>query len=185
VDPNLKRLISRCERDGVTYREDDDLGALFRLHLQTHQRKGAPLYLPESAFRLFYDDLKKAGLARLGHAVLNDQVIASQLMLTGPHPVGHIVCAGADEQYLKLGANGFLRWQSLLARARDGFVAMDLTDAALSPVTRFKSQLGGQLTPTWSLERTPSALFRLEAATQRWRARRRSIRAPGAQSEGS
>ncbi|MGH6624619.1 MAG: GNAT family N-acetyltransferase, partial [Burkholderiaceae bacterium] len=115
VDPNLKRLISRCERDGVTYREDGDLDALFRLHLQTHQRKGAPLYLPESAFRRFYDDIKNAGLARLGHAVLNDQVIASQLMLTGPHPVGHIVCAGADEQHLKLGANGFLRWHSLLA----------------------------------------------------------------------
>jgi len=182
VDPNLKRLISRCERDGVSYREDDDLSALFRLHLQTHQRKGAPLYLSEPAFLRFYEDLQKAGLARLGHAVLDGQVIASQLMLTGPHPVGHIVCAGADEQHLRLGANGFLRWQSLLARARDGFLAIDLTNATLNPVTRFKAQLGGQLTSTWSLERTPSTLFRLETAVQQWRARR-VLRAAGSRGE--
>lgn len=185
VDPNLKRLITRCGRDGVSYREDDDLDALFRLHLQTHQRKGAPLYLPALAFRRFYDEVRKAGLARLGHAVLGDQVIASQLMLTGPHPVGHIVCAGADEQYLKLGANGFLRWHSFLARQRDGFRAMDLTDAALNPVTRFKSQLGGELTPTWSLERTPSRLFRLEAEVQRWRAGRHSRPTTRTQGESS
>lgn len=179
VDPNLKRMITRCERDGLAYREDDDFDALYRLHLQTHQRKGAPLYLPQAAFRRYYEDLSRAGLARLGHVVLAGEVIASQLMLTGPHPVAHIVCAGADEQHLKLGASAFLRWQSLIARARDGYQAVDLTDATLNPVTRFKSQLGGELTPTWSLERAPSLLFRLEAAVQRWRARAAAARQGG------
>lgn len=170
VDPNLKRQIARCERDGVTYREDDDFDALFRLHYQTHQRKGAPLYLPEPRFRRFHEELRSAGLAQLGHAVIGDQVIASQLMLIGPHPVAHIVCAGADEQHLRLGANGFLRWRSLLALASRGFRAVDLTDAGLNPVTRFKSQLGGELTATISLERSPSLLFRFETSAQRWRA---------------
>lgn len=166
VDKNLKRLIRRCEREGVTYREDKDFDALFRLHWQTHQRKGAPLYLPEAAFRRFFERLQACGLVRLGHAVFQGEVIASQLMLTGPYPVSHTVCAGADENHLKLGANAFLRWQGFLSLHRDGFLANDLTDASLNPVTRFKSQLGGELTPTWSIARTDSLRFRLNGAAR-------------------
>jgi hypothetical protein len=185
IDPNLRRLIQRCERDGVTYREDDDFAALFRLHEQTHLRKGAPLYLPAPAFRRFFEDLRAAGLARLGHAVFDGTVIASQLMLTGPHPVAHTVCAGADEAYLRMGASGFLRWHSFLALARDGYLANDLTDAALNPVTRFKSQLGGELTPTWSLSLPDAWLYRLESGAQRlWAAVRRRLQpGPGVGSE--
>ena len=54
VDPNLRRLIARCERDGVTYREDDDFDALFRLHDATRQRKGAPQYLPRERFARYF-----------------------------------------------------------------------------------------------------------------------------------
>jgi hypothetical protein len=166
VDQNLKRLIRRCERDGVTYREDADFDALFRLHWQTHQRKGAPLYLPEAAFRRFFERVQACGLARLGHAVFDDKVVASQLMLVGPHPVSHTVCAGADEDYLRLGASAFLRWHAFLALHRDGYAANDLTDASLNPVTRFKSQLGGDLTPTYSIARSDSLLFRLEGGAR-------------------
>jgi hypothetical protein len=161
VDQNLKRLIRRCERDGVSYREDADFDALFRLHWQTHRRKGAPLYLPETAFRRFFERVHACGLARLGHAVFDGKVVASQLMLTGPHPVSHTVCAGADENYLRLGASAFLRWHAFQALQRDGFVANDLTDASLNPVTRFKSQLGGDLTPTLTVSRTDSWLYRV------------------------
>lgn len=166
VDKNLKRLIRRCERAGVTYREDDDFDALFRLHEQTHQRKGAPLYLPETDFRRFFERLHAAGLLRLAHAVFQDEVIASQLMLVGPYPVSHTVCAGADEEHLQLGASAFLRWEGFLSLHRDGFLANDLTDASLNPVTRFKSQFGGQLTPTWSVARTDSWRFRLNGAAR-------------------
>lgn len=167
IDPNLRRLIQRCERDGVTYREDDDFDALFRLHEQTHLRKGAPLYLPAAAFRRFFEDLRAAGLARLGHAMFDGKVVASQLMLTGPDRVAHTVCAGADESLLRMGASGFLRWHSFLALARDGYLATDLTDAALNPVTRFKSQLGGELTPTWSISQPDGWPYRLETGARR------------------
>jgi hypothetical protein len=166
VDQNLKRLIRRCEREGVTYREDTDFDALFRLHWQTHRRKGAPLYLPEAAFRRFFERVYSCGLARLAHAVFNDQVVASQLMLVGPNPVSHTVCAGADEEHLRLGASAFLRWNAFLSLQRDGYVENDLTDASLNPVTRFKSQLGGDLTPTFSIARSDSLLFRLESAAR-------------------
>jgi hypothetical protein len=161
VDQNLRRLIRRCEREGVSYREDADFEALYRLHWQTHRRKGAPLYLPETAFRRFFERVHASGLARLGHAVFENKVIASQLMLTGPYAASHTVCAGADEDYLKLGASAFLRWNAFLALHRDGYRANDLTDASLNPVTRFKSQLGGDLVPTLSISRTDSWLFRV------------------------
>lgn len=183
VDPNLKRLIVRCERDGVEYREDDDFGALFRLHVQTHQRKGAPLYLPEKVFSDFYAELKGAGLARLGHAVFDGKVIASQLMLTGPHRVAHTVSAGADDDYLRMGASAFLRWHSCLALARSGYAANDLTDAGLNAVTRFKSQLGGELTATWSISRSDSIAYRIESTLQRWRHRARRRAQPARGSE--
>lgn len=155
VDPNLQRLIRRCEKEGVTYREDDDVAALFRLHLQTHQRRGAPLYLPEAAFRRYFEQARAAGIARLGHAIYQGQVIASQLMLTGPGRVAHTVCAGADEQYLKMGASAFLRWRSFEALAAAGYTADDLTNASLNSVTRFKSQFGGRL----ALSATVSRIF--------------------------
>jgi hypothetical protein len=161
VDQNLRRLIRRCERDSVTYREDTDFDALFRLHWQTHRRKGAPLYLPEKAFGRFFLRIHGHGLARLGHAVIGSNVIASQLMLAGPYATAHTICAGADEEYLRLGASAFLRWHAFLALRRDGYLANDLTDASLNPVTRFKSQLGGDLTPTLSLSRTDSWLYRV------------------------
>lgn len=167
VDPNLQRLIRRCTREGVTYREDDDVGALYRLHLQTHQRRGAPLYLPEAPFRRYFERACAAGLARLGHAVYQGQVIASQLMLTGPGRVAHTVCAGADEQYLKLGASAFLRWRSFESLAAAGYQADDLTNASLNSVTRFKSQFGGELTPTLSVARIYSHGARLVAAARR------------------
>jgi len=166
VDQNLKRLIRRCERDGASYREDADFDALFRLHWQTHRRKGAPLYLPESAFRRFFERVHACGLARIGHAVFHDKVVASQLMLVGPYSVSHTVCAGADEAYLKSGASAFLRWKAMLSMHRDGYAANDLTDASLNPVTRFKSQLGGDLTPTLSVTRTDSWLFRAMGTAQ-------------------
>jgi hypothetical protein len=177
VDQNLRRLIRRCERDGVTYREDADFAALFRLHWQTHRRKGAPLYLPEAAFERYVERVQSCGLARLGHAVFEDKVVASQLMLTGPYRSSHTICAGADEDYLRLGASAFLRWHAFLALHRDGFAANDLTDASLNPVTRFKSQLGGELTATSTVARTDSWMFRLVGAArglgaelrQRWR----------------
>jgi hypothetical protein len=180
VDQNLRRLIRRCEREGVSYREDGDFEALFRLHWQTHRRKGAPLYLPEAAFRRFFERAHVSGLARLGHAVFEGKVIASQLMLTGPYRVSHTICAGADEDYLRLGASAFLRWQAFLSLHRDGFLANDLTDAALNPVTRFKSQLGGDLTPTLSISRTDSWLYRTLGTVRQMRSglRQRLRRAP-------
>ena len=167
VDQNLRRLIRRCEREGVLYREDDDFDALFRLHYQTHRRKGAPLYLPEAPFRRYFQRLYAAGLARLGHAIYDGKAIASQLMLTGPFRASHTICAGADEDYLKMGATAFLRWRAFESLASEAYATNDLTDASLNPVTRFKSQLGGELTATLSVARTDSRQYRLETTLRR------------------
>jgi hypothetical protein len=176
VDPNLRRLIRRCEREGVVYREDRDFSALFRLHDATRRRKSAPQYLPEDRFAAFFEQLADLGLARLSHAVFDGKVIASQLNLTGPHAVAHTVCAGADAAYLSTGASAFLRWHACLALAASGYRGTDLTDAALNPVTRFKSQLGGQLVASGTVSRTRSVGFMVSTAVRSWRARRAAPR---------
>src|SRR5207302_745750 len=115
-------------------------------HLQLHERKGAPLYLPKQAFERWFRRLKAAGLARLFQARLPEgRSIAAQITLLGPHPVAHTVSAGADVEFLNVGASAFLRWRAFETLAALGYRANDLTDAALNPVTHFKSQLGGEL----------------------------------------
>ena len=147
VEGNLRRLIKRCtESDGLTFTEDDDFDAFFRLHCLTLGRRKVPTYLPEAAFRRFVETTRAAGLARLQHARLpSGLAIASQLVLLGSHPVCHTACAGMDPQYGRLGATAFLRWRGFEALAAQGYQGNDLTDAALNSVTHFKSQLGGTL----------------------------------------
>ncbi len=148
VDGNLRRLIKRCtETDRLSFTEDTDFAAFFRLHALTLGRRAVPTYLPEAAFRAFFERTHAAGLARLQHARLPDgTAIASQLVLLGTNRVSHTACAGMDPEYARLGATAFLRWRGFESLAERGYQGNDLTDAALNSVTHFKSQLGGELT---------------------------------------
>ena len=165
MEGNLRRLVDRCAAQNLAVTEDDDFDAFFRLHAQVHERKGARLYLPEAAFRRFFERLRARGLARLFHARLpGGQSISAQLVLTGSHPVSHTAAAGADAAHLRLGATAFLRWEVFRRLAAQGIAANDLTDAALNPVTHFKAQLGGDLEMCLWLEAPGSARFRAARA---------------------
>lgn len=159
VDKNQRRLVSNCIKQGLQLTVDEDFDSFHRLHVQTHDRKGAPLYLPRETFHRFFVRLHAHGLCRLYQARLPDgRAIASQLVLASGHPVTHTVCAAADAEFLNLGASAFLRWKAFEHLASDGYLGNDLTDAALNPVTRFKSQLGGDLTMplvVWRPDRLP------------------------------
>jgi Acetyltransferase (GNAT) domain len=161
AERNLRRLVERCAHAGTTLDEDGDFATFFRFHSETSRRKGAPLYLPEAAFRRWFERVREAGLAALFHARLpSGQPIASQIVLLG-HPVTHTVAAAADPEHQRLGANAFLRWKVMEELSRRGHVANDLTDAALNPVTHFKSQLGGELTPCLVVSTPPTLRYRL------------------------
>jgi hypothetical protein len=138
------------------------------MHRQLHERKGAPLYLPEPAFERWFRRLQAAGLARLFHARLPDgRSIAAQITLLGSHPVTHTVSAAADAEFLNLGASAFLRWRAFERLAELGYRGNDLTDAALNPVTHFKSQLGGELQLALEVQRPDSARLRTGEAVER------------------
>ena len=162
VDKNQRRLIGRCTEQGLVVTMDDDFDPFFRLHEQTHDRKGGPLYLPRDAFRVFVERLRSKSLCRLYHVRLPDgRVVASQLVLASEHPVTHTVCCGADAEFMNLGASAFLRWKVFEDLAHAGYKANDLTDAELNPVTHFKSQLGGDLTLCFELARADRLRLRL------------------------
>jgi Acetyltransferase (GNAT) domain len=161
IEQNLRRLIQRCERDGVQVTQDDDFESFHRMHVETHERKGAPLYLPGKAFREFFEGLAKQGLLRLYHARLADgKSISSQLVLAGGHPTSHTISASADSKYLNIGGTPFLRWKVFQDLSKLGYTANDLTDAELNPVTHFKSQLGGDLETCLVVSRSDSSGFR-------------------------
>lgn len=161
VEQNLRRLIRRADESGLTAGHDDDFDSFYALHLKTHERKGAPVYLPREAFKNYFERLHAAGLGRLYHARNADgQSVAAQLVLLGPHPVTHTVTAGADPDFLNIGSTPFLRWKVLEDLARLGYRGNDLTDATLNPVTRFKSQLGGTLVTNLVLSLPDSGAYR-------------------------
>ncbi len=174
IEQNQRRLIRRAESAGTTVGPDDDFPAFFHLHRTTHERKGAPLYLPEQAFQRYFAALSAQGLCRLYQARLKDgSPVASQLVLLGDHPVTHTVSAAADPKHLSLGITPYLRWRVCEALAADGYEGNDLTGATLGEVTRFKSQLGGQLVTNLVLRGEDHLRYRLtRAATEGyWRSR--------------
>lgn len=146
IERNLRRLIKRCEKDGMTVTEDDDFASCFHMHAGTMKRKGLDPYLAERPFREYFEILRAANLCRLFHARLPDgRPIATQLVLLGPNPVTHTVTAASDPEFLQTGGTAFLRWKAFEAISAMGFSGNDLTGAGLNPVTHFKSQLGGDL----------------------------------------
>jgi len=161
VEQNQRRLIRRCEGEGAVLTCDDDFAAFYRMHLGTHARKAAPVYLPEASFERYFRDLSSQGLCSLFHVRLKDGTpAASQLVLTGGHPVTHTVTAAADPDFLRHGTTPFLRWKVCEALAAEGYRGNDLTDAALNEVSRFKAQLGGELVMNLVLLRPDSMRYR-------------------------
>jgi hypothetical protein len=162
MEQNLRRLIRRCERDGMTVGEGEDFGDFFRLHAATMDRKEQGRYLPEAQFRRYFESLRAEGLCRLFHARTPDgRVVASQLVLLGPSPVSHSVAAAADPDLVRTGVSALLRWKVFEALAALGYSWNDLTDASLNPVTHFKSQLGGDLQLFLALDAPRSWRYRL------------------------
>jgi hypothetical protein len=163
VAQNLRRLVHRARDSGLVVTCDDDFDSFYQLHDEVHRRKHAALYLPEAAFRTYFVRLRAQNLCQLYHARLpNGQSVATQLVLTGPHPVSHTVCAASDGAYLALGTNPFLRWKVFEALAALGYTANDLTGATYGhDVTLFKRQLGGELVANWYIVRPETFRYRL------------------------
>lgn len=146
IDPNARRLVDRAAEQGLTVTEDADFESFFRLHREIHERKGAPLYLPEKAFQAYIEALRGKGLLRLYHARLADGTAASsQIVLTSGHPVTHTAVAASAEEHHGTGASPFLRWKVFEALGEEGFEANDLSGAGTGGVARFKMQLGSEL----------------------------------------
>jgi len=172
IDQNLRRLVGRAEKEGVAVTEDDDFDSFYRMHLGTMDRKDRAAYLPRASFERWFRTLHDQGLATLFHARLGDgRAVATALLLLGEHAVAHTVSAAADAEHQALGTNPLLRWASFKSLHERGFEGVDLTDASLNPVTRFKGQLGGDL--VMSLEVDAPRTLRFRAVEQGKRVYRR------------
>lgn len=146
IDQNLKRFIKRSQVEGIACERSDDFTTFYRQHADLCERKKLPLYLPEQQFRSYFEKLSALGCCRLFHARLpSGESLASQLVLADRHPVTHTVCAASSQDQQQLGASAFLRWKVFEFLNSEGYLANDLTNASLDSVTRFKTQLGGNL----------------------------------------
>lgn len=173
VDRDLKRQIRKCESRGYVVVEDDDIDSLLEFHYSARERKGFKAYLPRPEFRTFVETLGARGLARLFHVrSASGKAVASQLVVADGHPTCHIVAAGSDPEYNKHGVNALLRWRSFQMLAGHGYRSVDLSDASLNAVSRFKSRFGGNLVTSLAVRRTGGPILsrlgnRLEGSLRR------------------
>jgi hypothetical protein len=167
MDPNAHRLIRRAESRGIRVGEDGDAAGFVALHEMTMARAHVAPYLPSQAFRTLVESLLAESLARLYLARDSaGNAVAGQLVLTGGYATTHTVCAGTAPDAMETGAAPLLRWTAFRSLSALGHRANDLTDASLNPVTRFKSQLGGDLETTMVLTSPSRARIKLGRAAE-------------------
>lgn len=146
AEQNIRRLISRCEKEGMQIIVDDDFDEFYRLHSLTYERIGKEAYFPCEIFRELYTTLKQSGTAQIYTALMPDGTRgSSQIVLSTAHPVTHIWAAGSDPACATSGVSAFLRWKVFEILHERGYAYHDLTDAMEESVAKFKAQFGGDL----------------------------------------
>jgi hypothetical protein len=163
AEQNIRRLISRCERDGMKLELSDDMDAFYSMNKETYERKGVKPYASRDTFTQLYCSLKERNACQIYFAVTPDgQRAAGEIVLFTQHPVTHTWMAGSNSNFLQSGASAFLRWKAFEDLSRRGYKYNDLTDAMIGKVAKFKSQFGGSLESSFVMYREFSSRLRLE-----------------------
>jgi lipid II:glycine glycyltransferase (peptidoglycan interpeptide bridge formation enzyme) len=161
VEQNIRRLISRCERDGMTLELSDDVDEFYTMHDATYRRKGIKPYISREKFVTLYEKLKAKDACQIYFARTDDgRRAAGQIVLMSKHPVTHTWVAGSDAEFLRSGASAFLRWKAFEDLNQRGYAYNDLTDAMNQRVAKFKSQFGGDLVPSFVIHKEISSKLR-------------------------
>ena len=167
VDRNLKRLIRRGISDGLRFNEHGSFDNFYAMHLETHTRKQSPIYMPKRIFKEFITSLLESGIARLFEVQTADGItIASQLVLFSEHPCAHTLAASSRAEFQRTGCNPFLRWKTCEWLNAKGYQQLDLTDAHVLSVARFKSEMGAKLTLAMEYQSPIARVAKLRLAAQ-------------------
>ena len=163
VEQNLRRLISRCERQGFHLEPSDDAGDFYSMHEKTYLRKGVQPYIGRDQFIKLHQALKARGACQIYFAVTPDgRRAAGEVVLMSKHPLTHTWMAGSEPDLLRTGASAFLRWKVFEDLHRRGYAFNDLTDAMNEHVAKFKSQLGGRLENSFVVHKVISPRLKLQ-----------------------
>lgn len=161
VEQNLRRLISRCKKEGMTLEQSADADAFYSMNESTYLRKGVRPYLRRDQFLSLYDALSRRNACQIYFATTaTGKRAAGQIVLMSKHPVTHTWMAGSDPEFLRSGASAFLRWKAFEDLNRRGYAYNDLTDAMNETVAKFKSQFGGDLRSSFVMYKTFSSKLR-------------------------
>lgn len=162
VEQNLRRLISRCEKEGMTLELSDDAEAFYTMNESTYRRKGVRPYLSRDQFLSLYRALSGRSACQIYFAkTAAGKRTAGEIVLMSKHPVTHTWMAGSDPEFLRSGASAFLRWKAFEDLQQRGYEYNDLTDAMNETVAKFKSQFGGDLKSSFVLYKTFSSKLRI------------------------
>lgn len=162
TDQNLRRLVNRCNKQGLRYGMVDDFKSFYRLHKETYARRNLEPYFSFERFSNLYQTLLQHNCVQMYAVWMPDgEIAAMQIVLSSGHNVSHTWSAATDSRFLRAGASALLRWKVFEDQQARGFTHNDLTDAMQPDVARFKGQLGADLVPFYVATRTNSTLMRL------------------------
>ena len=163
VEQNLRRLISRCEREGFRLEASREAGDFYSMHENTYRRKGVEPYIAREKFIELHGSLKERDACQIYFAVTPDgRRAAGVVVLMSKHPLTHTWMAGSDPEFLRTGASAFLRWKVFEDLHQRGYAFNDLTDAMNPHVAKFKSQFGGRLETSFVVHKVISSRLRLQ-----------------------
>jgi CelD/BcsL family acetyltransferase involved in cellulose biosynthesis len=124
---SAKRAIKKAEREGITVRERNDIGAMrefYRLTVMTRRKHGL-LPQPWRFFRNLHKHLFETGQGRLLLAEHGGKVIAGDLLLRFRDELVYKFNA-SDPAFLHLRPNNLLLWEAMRTGGAQGCTSLDL-----------------------------------------------------------
>jgi len=126
MDRNARRLIRRCENQGVRIEEGDRdrLDAFYAVMTRTARMKKIPLHR-KRFFEKAFDTFSETGIPRLFLAMNDGEVVGALLIFAYGKTSSHL-WGGTSEKGRKLSASYPLHWAAIRWARRNGFAHTDL-----------------------------------------------------------
>lgn len=148
---NIRKQISKANRNEITITESDDLDEFFRLVRKSYQKHHNQFPIEKKQLVSIFQRLKKKNFVKLYYAIDGNTITSARIILVGDTII-HDWLAGSDPEYLSNGSTPLLIWHILKTYIQE-YEYFDFGGATYLPsIIRFKNNFGGNLVPYYLVE---------------------------------
>lgn len=162
---DFRTQVRKCRREGFIVESGTDAKTLYRLYRLTYEKQGRRVYVDETSFCALCEVLKMDNRLVTYVTRLNGEAVSAVGIVKDYRGVIYAWVAGAHPDYLQHGVTPLTWWTALEELSKEGYHCFDLFGAGIPSIARFKSQLGGELTPFYKVT---SQNFKSRLFEQSW-----------------